>query len=619
MRMSNDIFDRNIDAMRKWYPDFADAVIAEKENFKSEFEIVNTTSWDEKPIVIVNKDDKEVYLQGKRNVKTPLELWKERLGEIHKYAPIVLVGLGIGNYLKTIVDATDETVNVIAYEPSKDLFFNMLENIDLVTEIESRPIAFIVEGVNENEFAPVINQLITTETMEFLKVETHPNYSILYPDKVRSVLEKIFRLTDGILVNYRSGNMFSSVIAKNQLSNMKYLCEGYNTKQLATAIPHDGVAILVAAGPSLSKNINELKKAKNKAFILAVDSALKPLISAGIMPDAYITIDAQKPLNRVDMPEIKRIPLIASSTANSDVLKQQTGKILMCDDGYALAKMAYYAAGKELPGISTGGSVACNGFSLLYRIGFDTIILVGQDLAYTNNKAYADGVVYDKAPKVNTENMIKVKGNYEEEVPTLANLKIYLEWFEDYIKGIKTRRNVRVINATAGGAFIEGTELMNLEDAINENCKKEINFEELIENMKPDITEQERNKMIEYLHKIPDDLESIRKNAKMLYREYHKIYNQGKSGRIDSKAYINTLKKIKKYTKKCDSIIAYQLITSSMPSAEYIIRSESLYENDSLEEEAIAIGKQGMIYSKMIQQCAKILYEYAGDTLYKLE
>ena len=87
----------------------------------------------------------------------------------------------------------------------------------------------------------------------------------------------------------------------------------------------------------------------------------------------------------------------------------------------------------------------------------------------------------------------------------------------------------------------------------------------------------------------------------------------------DSKAYINTLKKIKKYTKKCDSIIAYQLITSSMPSAEYIIRSESLYENDSLEEEAIAIGKQGMIYSKMIQQCAKILYEYAGDTLYKLE
>ena len=95
-------------------------------------------------------------------------------------------------------------------------------------------------------------------------------------------------------------------------------------------------------------------------------------------------------------------------------------------------------------------------------MGFETVILVGQDLAYTDDKSHADGTFRETMPKENTESMIRVKGNYQDTVPTLTNLKIYLEWFADYIKGAKERGNFRVINATEGGAYIEGTELMTL-------------------------------------------------------------------------------------------------------------------------------------------------------------
>lgn len=59
----------------------------------------------------------------------------------------------------------------------------------------------------------------------------------------------------------------------------------------------DTTGIVVAAGPSLNKNINELKKAKGKSLIIAVDTALKPLLRAGIVPDMFLLLMHKNPLN----------------------------------------------------------------------------------------------------------------------------------------------------------------------------------------------------------------------------------------------------------------------------------------------------------------------------------
>lgn len=55
--------------------------------------------------------------------------------------------------------------------------------------------------------------------------------------------------------------------------------------------------------------------------------------------------------------------------------------------------------------VDTGGSVATNAFSLLYKIGLKTIILVGQDLALTGNKTHADGTFEEKMPEIDTKIM----------------------------------------------------------------------------------------------------------------------------------------------------------------------------------------------------------------------
>ena len=63
-------------------------------------------------------------------------------------------------------------------------------------------------------------------------------------------------------------------------------------------------------------------------------------------------------------------------------------------------------------------------------------------------------------PEIDTSDCEWVEGNYEEKVPTRTDLKVFLNWYEAEIRRYKERFNdFRVINATEGGAKIEGTDL----------------------------------------------------------------------------------------------------------------------------------------------------------------
>lgn len=617
--MSKEILEKNLKAMEKWYPGFADA-IRKEEYKKDELALDAELSWDGELIYRVHKDGRSLYLNGKRNAKAALEVWSERVGELHKYAPAVLLGIGSGLYLKRLLKTVDETVNVILYEPSVTIFLKTLEETDLTKEIESRPIAFVIKGMNEKGLENILVKLVSLANVEFFRQEIHPGYRELFPNEMLEVMQMIRKRVDNIFVGQNTYVKFSTHSARNQMANLKYLCDGYNTKKLCDAIPHDVPAILVSAGPSLNKNIQKLKQAKNRAFILAVDTAVKPLVNAGILPDAFITIDARKPLKLVNADAIRDVPLITPLLANTEILEQQRGKkIFYFDSSVMLPMFVYMSVGKRLPNVASGGSVATSGFSLLYKMGFSTIILVGQDLAFTGNRSHADGTFEAHMPEEDTSKMIQVKGNYEKEVPTKQNLKLFLDWFDMYVEGCLAHRKMRVINATEGGAYIKNTEVMTLQEAIEQNCTREVDFTACIENMESEFTEEERKKAVEFIRKIPKNLEDIKKDAKSMYSAYHKIEKMCKSGCINKDAYLGQLKRVKKLTKKCEARIGYELVSVSMAKADYIIKSESLYEWDTQEEEGRAFAMQGMRYSKLLQECTTILLEYAAEVLCGVE
>lgn len=638
--MGEGFLEKNLKAMEKWYPDFAKLLRDGKlestgseadrgnrnagdarENMvqTDDTEVQTAYSWDQELIFKVKKRDRTLYLGGKRNAKEPIQMWRERVGEIHKYAPVFLFGIGSGAYLKALIQNTEKEVYVIAYEPSINIFRKLLLEVDLSKEIENRPIAFIVEGVNEAEFGPVLHKVLAVQNMEFLKEEIHPNYREFYGEKIIEKVRLIHKKVENYMMEYRSGQLFQKNLVQNIFSNMKYVCEGYHTKQLSKVIPPDGTAVLIAAGPSLNKNIQELKAAKNRAFLLSVDTAVKPLLSRGIVPDAFITIDPDKPLKLIEIQGAENIPVIAPATAKYTLLDHQKRQKIFYYDSYVLPAHMYWINGKQLPSVNSGGSVACSGFSLLYKLGFRTIILVGQDLAYTDNKSHADGTFEEKMPKKNTDGMIMVKGNYQDKVPTLPNLKVYLDWFCTYIQGAKEHRGIRVVNATEGGAYIEGTELMSLKDILAETCREEMDYEECIAHMEPDLSCEERKKAVEYLHSIPEQFQEMREDANRLKHAYQKLYRIGKSRNVSEEACLKQLRKIKKFSRKFQEKLIFQLVDATMSSAEYAVLSDYYREEESVEKEIRKIAKKGITYSEVLQMCAELLKEMAEDLLLPIE
>ena len=81
-------------------------------------------------------------------------------------------------------------------------------------------------------------------------------------------------------------------------------------------------------------------------------------------------------------------------------------------------------------------------------------------MALTGNKTHADGTFQEKMETIDTSHSNNGSGKYRKRSSNQDDFKMYLEWYNQYIKDCKEyRKQFKVINATEGGAKIDGTEV----------------------------------------------------------------------------------------------------------------------------------------------------------------
>jgi len=578
-------------------------------------------SQDEKVVLIVKKNGKERYLAGKRNCEEPTTIWMQTQGRVHEGAIFFIAGIGNPVYAKILLEEHRQTkLNIVIYEPSKEIFFKVLESIDITDLLQKdAKCIFVIDGLTGVKVENVIQKMISVEVMDHIKTFILPNYEMIFAKEMLLFAKTIREKCESCATYINTRTNFSNVFAQNLFANAPYILDGYKTKQLIEVIPRDIPAIIVAAGPSLNKNIKELKRAKGKAFIIAVDTAIKPLASEKIIPDMFAIVDGRKPLELINTEDAKKIPLLTSISAANSVLSFHTGKKFFYNEGYVYINSMFYRNGESFETVACGGSVATSAFALAFMIGIDTIILVGQDLALTGNKTHADGTFQEKMETIDTSHSIMVPGNIEKEVPTRGDFKMYLEWYNQYIKDCKEyRKQFKVINATEGGAKIDGTEVMTLKDAIDRECKKEIDIQECFEKLHPVFDENERKKNLEFLQHTPEHYTEIRKAAIETNKLYKNLDKLCQHGNLDIRAYEKILKKIKKMTKKIEGdSIYYEPIQETLVLANYIVKSEQFDTMKTMQEEGKEIARQGIIYTDMVKQCAELFEEYTKETVGK--
>lgn len=610
--MSENLKEKNLKTLEKRFPGICKIIEEKREELlkKEAMQMTEETAFNGERILAAKKDGRRLYLAGRRDPKAHPVNQISVLGNIVPNAPVLILGMGNIHYLEELMAQTDESVIVMLYEPLFSVFEKQLERVDFEKIFGRRTVALIVEGINEGGMEGIVRTMLQGDKIPLMKYFVLPNYVELCREQVNHFLELLVKITENYYMGIGTKMFFSPYQAENFYHNVQYIRTGYKAFQLFRAIPDDIPAFVVSAGPSLNKNIKELKRAKNKSFIIAVDTAVKPLLREGIVPDMFATLDGLKPLELVKTEQARNLPLLTMVTAANAILDYHTGKKFFYDEGYEYVRKMFEMNGKKLEGFPTGGSVATLAFSLTCHLGFRKIIFVGQDLAYTDNKSHADGTFQDAMPEEDTEEFIKVPGNYETEVPTLKNLDSYRKWFGEYIEWWTRGHKTVFINATEGGARIEGTELMTLSEVIDRECIKEVDVSACIDRLEPVFQEEEQEKIRIYQQDTPKQVHQIvtlAREGKKLYQQLDKLCQKGN---MDKQAYLKILKRVKRNRKKIEENPNYQLLSESMTKAEQIICSGQYLRRETMEEEGIELARQGKKYMELLEEYAAITEEY---------
>ena len=150
----------------------------------------------------------------------------------------------------------------------------------------------------------------------------------------------------------------------------------WSLKELLCGFP----CIIVAAGPSLSKNLVLLKESQQLFVIIAVDTIFQVLLRHGIEPDFILVIDPQHKSKRYfeNIPPNRSI-LVFDSMVCHQILRNYSGKKV------GIASNMHFSLWLEKVscfkgGLNVGGSVSTVAYSLALKLGCDPIIFIGARL-----------------------------------------------------------------------------------------------------------------------------------------------------------------------------------------------------------------------------------------------
>lgn len=411
---------------------------------EAEFQCEYTTSG--LPTVKCNYRGKEFYLHSNNNPQYEAMIIANSwyIENKHKY---IIYGLGLGYHICQLCEI-DSYIEIDVYESSQTIL-----QLAAVYGVLGR---CLQSGQVHVHFDPKYTELAkrlseVDDDTEFVIHE--PSRRIIEEETIRDRMEEYF-------LHYQSVKNQKGILKGNFRFNTHNYDSGVD--ELLPLWKGKDVYI-IAAGPSLDLNYKILKDIGENGIILATGTVYRKLMGAGIRPDYVIISDGNaRIISQIAGLENETIPMLILSTAYKDFAKKYQGKkYLICQEGFSLAEEFAKEKGYKL--YQTGGSVSTTALDVAISLQVKRIVFVGLDLAYPNNFVHAEGT--SRRHLVAADDLKTVKAVNGNLVKTNKHLDVYRRWIEERIR--TTTNDIEFIDATEGGAFINGTKLMKLKDVVN--------------------------------------------------------------------------------------------------------------------------------------------------------
>jgi hypothetical protein len=346
---------------------------------------------------------------------------------------------------------------VIVFEPDAGLF-ELSRQVQSPPASEDKRFHFAVGEAARRFFDDW--DLSGSETDRFLWVEW-PAAIALHAELLESLKSKFkTRLRDraaNLLTHFNRGSLYF----ENALANFRYQ-DSADVGSLFGRFSNVPL-VLVSAGPSLDLNVEQLRGQEDRCFILACDSALRPLLTAGVVPHAVILADPTELNARHIIGALPDSVWMIAEQAVKPAALEATQKRFMFGLGlFPDSLFAKYGFGKST--LDVWGSVATAALDLACRLDANPVIFAGQDFGFSWGREYTRHTLFHAntfSPELGGP--VKELDVWGNAIHTTENLVAYRDHF---VRKMKQRTDIRFINATEGGILRESCEILRLRDVL---------------------------------------------------------------------------------------------------------------------------------------------------------
>ncbi|UCE61631.1 MAG: motility associated factor glycosyltransferase family protein [Phycisphaerales bacterium] len=479
--VGNEMFVHNMRALWRHDPRLALLVDAVPDDQRIPLEPTRTGTWTAR---MTTPDGKATYLHSRHDPQAEAQRFAGAVPLEDKFC-FVVSGLGLGYHVRALYERLKGDAMILCAEPSIPLIATALSCVDLADLIASERFVILADDdkTRVHERLKPYNALIMLGA-EFVNHAPSMRIAPQAQAGITAVLTEF--------VTYTRMSLWTL------MTNSRITCKNIsmNLVNYVSTPPIDilrgrfvgNPAVVISAGPSLSRNIDQLGELKGRAVLCAVQTTLKPLMERGIIPDFVTSLDFHEMSRKFydGVGNLDQVHLVAEPKATWHVIDDYPGPISLLDNSWARMVIGDELANRG--GLAAGATVAHLAFYLAAYMGCDPIIFVGQDLAFTGHVFYVPGVEIHQAwrSEINRFNTMeqkewdrivrnrpilhRVEAATGGELYTDELLLTYLEQFEKDVAAIACK----VINASEGGAKIRGTEAMPLSEAIEQHCREQI-------------------------------------------------------------------------------------------------------------------------------------------------
>ncbi|MBK7406487.1 MAG: DUF115 domain-containing protein [Phycisphaerales bacterium] len=399
---------------------------------------------------------------------------------------IVVLGFGLGHHVAALADRMGRAGIILVFEPDTALLRAALAAVDHSEVFARSNVAVLTRAEDAAAISAALRGAEAVVSLGVRVIEHAPSTPRLGGQGTRFG-ETFTSCVRAVRTNLVTTLMQTETSLRNGLMNLDWYASVPGVGEL-TGCAAGRPAVVVSAGPSLRRNVELLLRpgVRDRVVIIATQTVLRPLLELGIRPHFVTALDYHEISARfyegLTARDVEGVTLVAEPKANPAILESFPGAI-RCPHDKQMSKTLGAGFAHDGVSIEPGGTVAHMAYTLARHLGCDPVILIGQDLGFTDGQYYAPGAaIHDvwagELSPCNTLEMMewqrvvrnrahlhRATDHLGRPVYTDEQMSAYAVQFERMFAA-DVRAGRRVIDATEGGLAKRHAEVMPLAEAL---------------------------------------------------------------------------------------------------------------------------------------------------------